>query len=674
MERAPKIDQENGGFEPPDNFRTFFDLCPDFLFVLDMEGNILLANRTVLQLLGYSATELKGKSVLLLHPEDRREEAGATVAAMVSGRGDYCPIPLLTRDGREVPVETRVVLGQWNGRPCLFGYSRNMTELKRSEEKFRSAFESNAALMAISLFSDGRFIEVNEAFLTTMGYERHEVIGKTSSELGIFEDASFREVILDRLKENQRVINQEARVRTSHGKTLIGLFSASPLDQGFGKPHLLTVMNDISELKEAEQRLQLALDGARLGTWDWDVETGHVHFDKRWVEMLGYTAEEIEPHVKTWEKLLHPEDAPKVRTVLQDHLEGRTQSYEAEHRLRSRSGAWVWVLDSGRVTRRDETGRALRMSGIHMDITARKKAEAELLHYRDHLEELVKERTQRLEEVQKELVTRAVEAGRAQAMDIILHNIGNAITPILLQTEKLAFQNRDNSLNYLQAGYKELCDHRGDLTRYVTEDPRGQDVFSYMGKLLTALFDQRSDTGGSLKAIQNAVGHISQILKAQAASLGAETLRERISLADLVETVLVIQGPSLNKRQIAVKTDLEHGLLVTADRNGLMQVVMNLIKNAYEALDALESNSARREIAVASFREGQRVCLEISDSGIGIAQDRYDQIVEPGVSGRSSSGFGLYYCKAWMEANGGTLGIESPGPGQGATVRLTFFG
>ncbi len=677
---------EDSGHKGPsgstmENFRSFFNLCPDFLFVLDMEGRIILANRTVLDLLGYSEPELDGMPVMLLHPEDRREEAATIIAAMVQGLRDFCPIPLLARDGRKIPVETRVVEGTWDGVPCLFGYSRNLSELKRSEEKFRSAFESNAALVAISTIKDGRFIDVNEAFLETLGYSREEVIGKTSGQLGMFEDPRNRQEMLEMMVQDKPVRNQEVIIRGADGRRLVGLFSAVILKGSVGESHLLTVMNDITDRKSAEiqfhlsqERLQLALEGARLGTWDWHIPTGEVRFNERWADMLGYALEEIEPDVSVWEKLVHPEDVARVTEALHAHLNGEIDSYEIEHRLKSKPGHWVWVLDSGRVTERDENGRAIRMAGIHMDITARREAEAELQRHRDHLENMVKERTLRLEEVQKELVTRAVEAGRAQALEIILHNIGNAITPILLQAEKLTFQNRDNGLNYLRAGYKELCDHQGDLTRYVAEDPRGQNIFSYMGKLLTVLSDQQADTRDCLKAIQHAVEHISQILKTQTASLRAKALRERICISDLVNAVLVIQGPSLNKRKIVVKKALEHGLRVTADRNGLMQVMMNLIKNAYEALDALGDNTARREIAVSSFREGPRVCLKISDSGIGIARDRCDQMLDPRVSSKGSSGFGLYYCKAWMEANGGALDIKSDGEGKGAVVQLTFGG
>lgn len=131
-------------------------------------------------------------------------------------------------------------------------------------------------------------------------------------------------------------------------------------------------------LRESEERLALALDGAELGTWDWRVPDGSVRFNERWAAMLGYRLEELVPDLATWEELVAPEDMPAVREALQAHLAGRTAAYESEHRLRHRDGHWVWVLDKGRVLVRAPDGSPLRVCGTHLDISARKQAEEDL--------------------------------------------------------------------------------------------------------------------------------------------------------------------------------------------------------------------------------------------------------------------------------------------------------
>ncbi len=131
-------------------------------------------------------------------------------------------------------------------------------------------------------------------------------------------------------------------------------------------------------LKESEKRLELALKGAELGTWDWNVKTGEVKFNQRWSEMLEYSLDEIKPHVRSWKKLVHPDDIPEVEKILNAHLEGKTNLYEAEHRMRTKSGKWKWILDKGKVFERDRDGKPLRAVITHLDISKHKNAERKI--------------------------------------------------------------------------------------------------------------------------------------------------------------------------------------------------------------------------------------------------------------------------------------------------------
>ncbi|HEY4785579.1 MAG TPA: CHASE domain-containing protein [Bacteroidales bacterium] len=130
-----------------------------------------------------------------------------------------------------------------------------------------------------------------------------------------------------------------------------------------------------SELRESETRLRFAIEGSKLGTWDWDIKTGRVVFNEYWATMLGYTPEEIEPYVQTWENMIHPDDKAGVMLALNKHLKGEIDSYQAEYRIRSKSYGWKWILDIGRVTQRNTLGNPLRVVGTHSDITERKQDE-----------------------------------------------------------------------------------------------------------------------------------------------------------------------------------------------------------------------------------------------------------------------------------------------------------
>src|SRR5262249_41962 len=126
---------------------------------------------------------------------------------------------------------------------------------------------------------------------------------------------------------------------------------------------------------ESQERLERALRGAGLGTWDWNVKTGEVVFNSRWAEMRGFSPDEVEPHVNSWSSGVHPDDWARVQQSLRDHCQGLTPEYEGEYRARTKSGDWIWVLTRGKVFTRDEDGQALRMIGTELDITDRKRFE-----------------------------------------------------------------------------------------------------------------------------------------------------------------------------------------------------------------------------------------------------------------------------------------------------------
>jgi PAS domain S-box-containing protein len=129
-------------------------------------------------------------------------------------------------------------------------------------------------------------------------------------------------------------------------------------------------------LRESEERLTLAFAGAQEGVWDWNLETGAVVYSPRWTEMLGYEQHEIEPHVAAWERLLHPDDMERARQVRDGVAQGEP-TYEGEFRLRHKDGHYVHVLSRGFPVRRQPGGPVVRIVGTHLDLTERRRAEAE---------------------------------------------------------------------------------------------------------------------------------------------------------------------------------------------------------------------------------------------------------------------------------------------------------
>ncbi|NLL11296.1 MAG: PAS domain S-box protein [Methanomicrobiales archaeon] len=238
-----KAEEENMIRE--NNLSTFFNTIEDFLFILDMEGRMIKVNDTVIHRLGYRMEELIGESVLMVHPEKRRDEAGEKVAEMLQGTCDFCPIPLIAKDGTQIPVETRVVAGVWDGQPALFGVSKDISEITLSEEKFSKAFQSAGTLMAITI--DRIYIDVNKRFLDTLGYTRNEVIGRSSSDLNLFVNEGDRERVTQEIREKGHCEKSKILIRGKDGRILTGIFSADIIHIQ-DKEALLTIMNDVTEM------------------------------------------------------------------------------------------------------------------------------------------------------------------------------------------------------------------------------------------------------------------------------------------------------------------------------------------------------------------------------------------------------------------------------------------
>ncbi len=140
-------------------------------------------------------------------------------------------------------------------------------------------------------------------------------------------------------------------------------------------------------LRVSEERWQLALAGNDDGIWDWDLRTDAIYFSPRWKSMLGFEPHELPDVVDTWSSRVHPDDLARTLHDLQEHIEGRTPSYSNEHRVRTKDGTYLWILDRGKVLR-DADGRAYRMVGSHTDVTARKHAELALRESETRFREL----------------------------------------------------------------------------------------------------------------------------------------------------------------------------------------------------------------------------------------------------------------------------------------------
>ncbi len=190
--------------------------------------------------------------------------------------------------------------------------------------------------------------------------------------------------------ENDRYFDKTYEIETKFGQLKDLKFKVNKLSNGYLLINVIDVSEKIARIKEfkiIKERLEIAVEAANIGIWDWYLQTDDCYYNKNWAEMLGYKLEEIESKPHSWENLVHPEDKDRIIEELNKHFNGEKDIYVSEHRLKTKSGDYIWIRDIGKVVQTDENGNILRATGVHINIDQYKKhqQQIEFLSFHDEL-------------------------------------------------------------------------------------------------------------------------------------------------------------------------------------------------------------------------------------------------------------------------------------------------
>ena len=339
-------------------------------------------------------------SVILITSHDSQPKMKAR--GLEHGADDFIMRPI---DNAEINARVKVALR----------IHRSKTAMKRTASDALRRFETIVSCspdMMAMLDRDYVYLAANDAYASAFGKARADIEGH--SVVQVFGEKFFEAVI--RPYAERCLAGEDVRYSNwfdfpATGRQFMDV-AYSPYKGGNGKIEGVVVnARDITERKVTEasqeetlaalhlerQRLDYLIEGSRLGTWAWNIQENSALFNEMWATLLGYTMDEVGPSsYELWKSLGHPDDVPRIEALLQQCATGQMLDYSGEFRMRHKDGHWVWILDRGRVMTHDAEGRPLEMFGTHTDITELKIVEAELEKHREHLEEQVQERTEKL--------------------------------------------------------------------------------------------------------------------------------------------------------------------------------------------------------------------------------------------------------------------------------------
>lgn len=272
-------------------------------------------------------------------------------------------------------------------------------------------------------------------------------------------------------------------------------------------------------------------------------------------------------------------------------------------------------------------------------------------------------------------VAMARQAGMAEIATNVLHNVGNVLNSVNVSAELVMGTVRHSKLGGLRRAVQMLEQNQSDLGRFITEDAKGRLLPNYFSQLAAAWEEERGRQLGELELLTRSIDHIKEIIATQQNLAGKVEIKEPVKIDELVDEAVRMQRQAIDQLGIELDLRVAPMPLLTLDRHRLLSVLINLIKNAKDAIAAARvSGAAGGRIAVVAERgeeSPQQLHVQVIDDGEGFDGDIQPHLFEHGFSTRGSGrGYGLHSCALAIAEMGGTLQAKSEGRGRGATFLL----
>jgi PAS domain S-box-containing protein len=513
---------------------------------------------------------------------------------------------------------------------------------------------------------DGGFRHANLAFCAMLGYSVEELRQQSIESLTHAEDLEATQAALARLwRREVSHLDVEKRYIRKNGSPLWVRVTTSLVGNGGAEPECsVEFLRDISVRKEMaaallqnQTLLATVVGELPLALLSCDVRGQLTHYNRAASELFGIGAQPESsprnPYPITSQVLAGDGKTPVPREgrPLARALRGETCK-DVEFVIVRPDGAERTVWSSSQRLVGPE-GQPLGALAVVQDITDRRQAEEEL------------------ERVHKQLLTASRQAGMAEVATNVLHNVGNVLNSVNVSASMVSERIKRSKCAGLGRVAALLGDHAADLATFMS-GPQGTHVPAYLTELANELIAERDAAVAELTALRANVEHIKEIVAMQQgyARLGGVT--DTVDVRVLVDDSLRMNEGAFNRHGVTIVRDFEDVPMVRVDKHKVLQILVNVIRNAKYACSEAKGGGERR-VTVRVRASTSAVLIAVIDTGVGIPRENLDRIFSYGFTTRAEGhGFGLHSSALAARELGGTLRAESPGPGMGATFTLTL--
>jgi PAS domain S-box-containing protein len=627
--------------ESETRFRAFVDHAADGLFIFDSEhGTVIDVNRQACESLGYTRQELIGTTGAAFHLDSERAlleqvAAGETVVDTHQHR---------RKDGTLFPVEVNTSQFSYGGRCFLLKVARDITDRKRAEEEVRiiaaqwqATFDAVQDLVLL-LDKDSRILRANRAAAEFLGLPLDEVVGRYCHDVMHATSAPPVECPFAKMRHSRRP--EEVEVLVRKGGPWLSVSVAPLFDPSGELTQVVHVARDITERKRAEDALRrnqaYLAEGQRLahmGSWAWSPATlQSLYWSEEMFRIFGLRPQDGVPSAETFWQRIHPEDLDGTRELLLKVAAGNRE-YEHDHRIVLPDGTVRHIHALGHPVL-DENGEAVEYVGTTMDVTERKLAEDELRKHREHLEEMVRHRTQQLAEAKAR--AEAANREKSQFLASMSHELRTPLNAVL--------------------GFSRLLKSDPDVT------PRQQETLDIVVR--------------SGEHLLNLINNVLDMAKIESGRMVLE--ESEVDLHQLLHEMQSLMGVGAVEKglRFALECDPDLPQFIAVDAGKLRQVLLNLLGNAIKYTGSGGVKLTAR-LARTQGSEKAEIRFEVEDSGPGIAQEDRERIFLPFVqlggqaAAQAGTGLGLAICKQYVELMGGQIGVTT-GPDKGSLFYFTL--